>query len=756
MLISKINRFIHRHGKLALVIIAAMVVIPFVFMWGSNSVFDTSSRRSRPSSAGTMFNEQIPLAELDRQISFSLLEYFLRRNQLIENLSTREGEVFMRNALQRMTLLHEARSRGLDKVTQTQVDERVAQLGMFQENGSFNRRRYENFKQVILPRLRLDEAAFRQFMKDKIIINRLIQTEVDNIHVSPLEVEARLRHQHERFQAAFRGFAGADFSEQVAQVFIDDPKVRNYYDNNRGSELPSGKVITELNEETKAAIREHLMTDIGREFYQENIAFLKPYLETTGKLDSALELYKMDFALEAYQRIYREATAQEAEKLPFTPAEAREQVDSYIRQIHIPPQKKIRAAVFNRADFLPEVEITEKDIKAAYRRSQDEYTPKVKASHILLRNQTDDRTKEETRELINKLKTRIDEGVEFAEIAREYSEDPGSADKGGELGTFSRKEMVKPFSDAAFELESGEISDIVETQFGFHLIKVEERIPGKEMEEVRDELEEKAKRLEAKNEALVAADDFGYQVFEKSGNAPLEKRAEVFSELAESKKVETFDSTFFNLNNLPEFFEGNRTAARKVYELSPKKPLSDVVEINGTFIVALYLDSKPAEIPEFIRGTKIEEKCVQWARTKKSKDLARQKAEKLYQELTAEQEEEVATEPLINEYDFEKTDLFTRASPPRNAEKYKQTIVEKLEDLQPHEFPPPIKTDDGALLLKIIERKDPDPEVVEKKKENIRQRIYSQKEQWKIQRFIEQLEEEADVDLIDNITSYLW
>jgi len=100
---------------------------------------------------------------------------------------------------------------------------------------------------------------------------------------------------------------------------------------------------------------------------------------------------------------------------------------------------------------------------------------KVQASHILLMYQgsmrsTATRTKEEAVQLIGQLKDQLAAGGDFAELARQHSDCP-SSQQGGDLGPFGSGQMVKPFEDAAFALDVGGVSDVVETDFGFHLIK---------------------------------------------------------------------------------------------------------------------------------------------------------------------------------------------------------------------------------------------------------------------------------------------
>lgn len=99
----------------------------------------------------------------------------------------------------------------------------------------------------------------------------------------------------------------------------------------------------------------------------------------------------------------------------------------------------------------------------------------VRASHILLMyagssRSSATRTKEAAQQQIAALKTQLDGGADFAELARANSDCPSKA-KGGDLGSFGRGQMVKPFEDTAFGLPVGGTSSVVETQFGYHIIK---------------------------------------------------------------------------------------------------------------------------------------------------------------------------------------------------------------------------------------------------------------------------------------------
>ncbi|MEW8970025.1 MAG: peptidylprolyl isomerase [Mesobacillus sp.] len=124
---------------------------------------------------------------------------------------------------------------------------------------------------------------------------------------------------------------------------------------------------------------------------------------------------------------------------------------------------------------LKDVKVSEEEVKKRY----EEYKPEIKASHILVE---DEKTAQE-------VKKKLDEGAKFEDLAKEYSQDPGSAAQGGDLGFFGPGKMVPEFEEAAYALEVNKISEPVKSQHGFHIIKVTEKKEKGSYEEMKDELE---------------------------------------------------------------------------------------------------------------------------------------------------------------------------------------------------------------------------------------------------------------------------
>ncbi len=148
-----------------------------------------------------------------------------------------------------------------------------------------------------------------------------------------------------------------------------------------------------------------------------------------------------------------------------------------------------------KREIAEKVTVADFELKAYYDANADEFrTPEmVKARHILVKAGTADDERKKAREDAELYMKKLKEGEDFAGLAAEVSDDPGSKTRGGDLGYFPRGRMVKPFEDAAFSLKPGEMSEITESQFGFHIIKVEDRKDSKveAFDSVRERLKQK-------------------------------------------------------------------------------------------------------------------------------------------------------------------------------------------------------------------------------------------------------------------------
>ena len=137
------------------------------------------------------------------------------------------------------------------------------------------------------------------------------------------------------------------------------------------------------------------------------------------------------------------------------------------------------ARMYVQKEVLGKINLKEKDYEAYYNEHKKEFeNPEmVRARHILIAVKPN-ATEEEKKAALTKAEEILDKakkGEDFSKLASEYSDDPGSKAKGGDLGFFTQGSMVGKFEQAAFTLKPGEISPVVETEFGYHIIKVEER-----------------------------------------------------------------------------------------------------------------------------------------------------------------------------------------------------------------------------------------------------------------------------------------
>jgi peptidyl-prolyl cis-trans isomerase C len=143
-------------------------------------------------------------------------------------------------------------------------------------------------------------------------------------------------------------------------------------------------------------------------------------------------------------------------------------------------EKRLAVKELIDTKFVAKLDISDEESKAFYEKNRESFTrpEEVRASHILIKvdPKADKAGKEEARKKIDEVQQKLKDGGDFSDLAKKYSEGP-TATKEGDLGFFPRGKMVKPFEEAAFSLRVGEVSDVVETSFGYHLIKITDKKP---------------------------------------------------------------------------------------------------------------------------------------------------------------------------------------------------------------------------------------------------------------------------------------
>jgi peptidyl-prolyl cis-trans isomerase D len=161
-------------------------------------------------------------------------------------------------------------------------------------------------------------------------------------------------------------------------------------------------------------------------------------------------------------------------KLPVAPTEAelRAYYEANKEKYRVKEQRRVQYLLLAIGDIASSIQVSDKDIQDEWTRQDRKET--VTAAHILFQVPEGANAAKETeiREKAEEVLKRVRAGEDFADLAKKYSDDPGSKEQGGDLGSFLRGRMVKQFDDVAFSLKPGEVSGLVRTQFGYHIIKV--------------------------------------------------------------------------------------------------------------------------------------------------------------------------------------------------------------------------------------------------------------------------------------------
>ncbi len=299
----------------------------------------------------------------------------------------------------------------------------------------------------------------------------------------------------------------------------------------------------------------------------------------------------------------------EVQELSFTPQTFRSQVkpteamieEYYAKhptQFEQPETITAQFVVFNPDIVESRIETTEAEIKAFYEQNQARYRSdeQRRASHILINagREAAAADKAAARAKAEKLLEQVRKNPsDFAKLAKENSQDPGSAERGGDLDFFGKGMMVKPFEDAAYALKEGEISGVVQSDFGFHIIRLTEIRPAtvRPLAEVKANIIDELRRQQAGKKYAEMAETFTNMVYEQSDS--LKPVAEKLG-----LKVETISGLTRKPNpalpkaaayNQPKFL-----SALFADESTKSKRNTEAIEVNPRFLIAgRVVDYKP-------------------------------------------------------------------------------------------------------------------------------------------------------------------
>ena len=209
-----------------------------------------------------------------------------------------------------------------------------------------------------------------------------------------------------------------------------------------------------------------------------------------------------------------------------TPEELRKRFETSRAQYMLPEKQSFQVLVADQAKMAQTMAVTDAQLRSAYSSSMDSFRfpERVKARHILLMTQgKSDAEKKAALSKAQDLLKQVKKGADFAELAKKNSQDPGSAQNGGDLGFIVRGQTVPEFEKFAFSAKPKEISDIVTTEYGYHIIQALEKEPArvKPFEEVKGSIEEQLKK-QGVNEKMQAAADQARAALQKAPGSAAE------------------------------------------------------------------------------------------------------------------------------------------------------------------------------------------------------------------------------------------
>ncbi len=403
----------------------------------------------------------------------------------------------------------------------------------------------------------------------------------------------------------------------------------------------------------------------------------------------------------------------------------------------IPEKRKIAYAFIDTTKVAADTPVTDQDLRSYYDQHRDEFRvpEQVTVSHILIKTPTpgsdgkvDDKAVEAARAKAEDILKQLKAGANFAELAKKYSEDPGSAKNGGSLGPIQRGRTVPEFEKAAFSLPVGQISDPVKTTYGFHIIKVEDKQQAhtKTLEEVKGQIEPLIRQQKAAHAA------------ESQANALLSgARSEGLDKSAAAKNLQVVTTEFFartdslpGIGNSPQLIDA-------VFGEGEKSP-PDMVQTAQGFVVFQLLGVKPPATPSF---DEIRSKVAGQFQNERATALLAQRTQELSDRAKAQHNLQKAAKELgasMKTSDFVLPDGQVPDIGSMNGS------ANVAFTMKPGDISGPITSGSSGAVLELEERQAPSPQEFDQQKEQIRDTLLQDKQQQLFGVFVSNLRQQLE------------
>ena len=390
----------------------------------------------------------------------------------------------------------------------------------------------------------------------------------------------------------------------------------------------------------------------------------------------------------------------------------------------LPEQRQIQYLLADTGRLREDFQPTADEMKDYYRKNRSEFQiqEQVQASHILFKTSGKSaESVEKIRQTAEKVLEEARAGKDFAQLARRHSED-GSASNGGDLGFFGRGRMVPEFERAAFGLAKGEISGLVTTQFGFHIIKVFEKQAART--QAFEEVEGLIRSSLTSERAEETARDLADKAYRQSRN----ERS--FEEIAKELNLVSDTSPFFSPGAAIEGIGNAPDLSTRVFSME-EGDISPPQRVPNGFLLARLVQVNPAEIPEL---DKVRSRVRRDVTVNKSDAQAQSEAEDLVKKVKAGRK--LSSVARRARFEVKRSGAFSRngSIPDLGASTPLDEFAFSAEEGDVSE---PIQVGRRLVVAVLTERQGIDPEKFAEEKEEIRNRLLTRKQQTVFDAFLE-------------------